>query len=168
MATLYLMLGYPGAGKTTTAEVIRELTGALHLSSDKLRHELFDQPGFTQPEHDALYKELDARAEALLAQGRDVIYDANLNRYQHRWDKYQICARAGAKPVLVWVQTPKDLAKQRATAMHRLHLAPADETLSQLFDRIAGIIEEPVPDEPYTAIDGTKVTPQYVANCLGL
>ncbi len=166
--TLFLMLGYPGAGKTTTAEVIQRLSGAVHLSSDKLRMELFGQPEFTDSEHESLYKELDSQAEKLLAQGKSVIYDANLNRYQHRKEKYDICDRTGAVPVLVWVQTPKDLAKQRATAMHRLHLAPADETLSQLFDRIAGIIEEPKPDEPYTAIDGTKVTSDYIADCLGL
>ena len=30
--TLFMMFGYPGAGKTTTAEIINELTGAEHLS----------------------------------------------------------------------------------------------------------------------------------------
>ncbi len=168
MSTLYLMLGYPGAGKTTTAEVIHKLTGAVHLSSDTLRTEMFVSPTFDQAEHDALYKALDEKTETLLGQGKSVIYDANLNRYQHRLDKYGICQRTGAKPVLVWVQTPKELAKQRATETDRLHLVPKNETLAQMFDRIAGIIEEPGANEPHTVIDGTKVSPEYVAKHLDI
>jgi predicted kinase len=166
MPTLYLMLGYPGAGKTTTAEIIHQLTGAVHMSSDKLRLELFSPPSFSQTEHDALYKALDQRTEALLQEGKSVIYDANLNRYQHRKDKYDICIHTSANPVLVWVQTPKDIAKHRATETNRLHLVPRDETLSQMFDRIAGLIEKPVADESYIAIDGTNVTAEYIARQL--
>lgn len=168
MPTLYLMLGYPGAGKTTTAKVIRELTGAEHLSSDALRLELFPNPQFSQAEHDELYKILDTRTERLLREGKDVIYDANLNRQRHRQDKYDICQRTNAKSVLVWVQTSKGLAKQRASTNDRLQLVPHGETLEQMFDRIAEIIEEPTADEPFVSIDGTQVTPDYVAKTLGL
>lgn len=162
------MLGYPGAGKTTTAQVIHELTGAEHLSSDKLRLELFPQPSFSPEEHDALYKTLDERTEALLSQEKDVIYDANLNRYEHRKDKYTICQRTGARPELIWVQTPKEIARQRATDPARQQLVPLGETLPQMFDRIAGIIEEPIADEPYIIVDGTKVTAEYITNKLDL
>ncbi len=168
MATLYLMLGYPGAGKTTTAKVIHDLAGAVHLSSDALREELFSPPVFTQEEHDALYKELDVRTEALLGEGKDVIYDANLNRYQHRQDKYAICQRTGAVAKLIWVQTPKEIAKQRATDPARQQLVPLGETLPQMFDRIADIIEEPLPGEPYVVVDGTKVSPEYITDKLGI
>src|SRR5215207_7043841 len=101
MPTLYLMFGYPGAGKTTTAEAIATLTGAVHLSSDKVRLELFPRPAFSQAEHDALYKTLNLRTEELLRQGKDVVYDANLNRYQHRKEKYDICQQTGATPKLL-------------------------------------------------------------------
>lgn len=162
------MLGYPGAGKTTTAEVIHELTGAEHLSSDKLRLELFPRPSFSPEEHDTLYQTLDERTEALLGQGKDVIYDANLNRYQHRQDKYAICQRTGAQPKLIWVQTPKEIARQRATDPQRQQLVPLGETLPQMFDRIAGIIEEPLENEPHITVDGTKVTPEYITNKLDI
>ncbi len=165
---LYLMLGYPGAGKTTTAEVIHKLTGAVHLSSDLLRVEMFEAPKFDQPEHDELYKALDEQTEKLLGEGKSVIYDANLNRYQHRADKYEICKRTSAKPILVWVQTAKELAKQRATEPTRAHLVPQNETLSQMFDRIALIIEEPTATEPFIPTDGTQISPEYVSKILGL
>ncbi len=161
-------MGYPGAGKTTISKVIHELTGAKHLSSDNTRFQLFKNPSFSPEEHEALYKALDAQTEKLLSEGKDVIYDANLNRLQHRHEKYDICQRTGASSVLVWVKTPLELAKQRAVTEHRLHLVPRDETLASMFERIAGIIEEPAGDEPYVEIDGSNVSKQMVADSLNL
>ncbi len=166
--TLYLMLGYPGAGKTTAAEVIQKLTSAVHLSSDALRTSMFDTPVFNQAEHDKLYSEIDRQTEAILSKGKSVIYDANLNRLEHRLEKYEICKRTGAQSRLIWVQTPKDIAKLRATEISRQHLVPKDETLSEMFDRIANIIEVPGTNEPFIPIDGTKVTPMYIAQTLNL
>lgn len=160
------MLGYPGAGKTTVAELLHTLTGAVHLSSDKTRLEMFANPSFSSQEHDALYQALDSQTETWLAQGKSVIYDANLNRYQHRADKYAICERTGAKAILLWVQTPKQLAKERAAHMSRLHLVPDNESPEKMFDRIAAVIEEPTPNEPFIQLDGTKITPAYLTQKL--
>ncbi len=168
MATLYMMLGYPGAGKTTAAEHIQKLTGAVHLSSDEFRSKIFEKPKFSQSEHDTLYAELDKQTTELLSAGKSVIYDANLNRLQHRIEKYDICKRTGANPKLIWVQTPKDLAKHRATDIGRQHLVPKNETLSEMFDRIALIIEEPGPVEPFTPVGGTKITSSYISQTLNL
>src|SRR5689334_4983914 len=100
--TLFMMFGYPGAGKTTVANIINEVTGAVHLSSDEVRLELFPEPIYTQAEHDTVYATLDERAEAALREGKSVIYDANLNRFVHRMEKYTLCERAGARAVLFW------------------------------------------------------------------
>jgi predicted kinase len=168
MAKLYMMFGYPGAGKTTAAEAIARLTGAVHLQSDNVRLELFPEPTFSQTEHDALYTTLDNRTEQLLHEGRDVIYDANLNRYQHRRDKYDICERANATPVLLWVQTEKTLSKTRAMHESRQHLWPPGETPGRIFDRVADVIQEPGPGEPYIVLDGTQITDEYIKNLLDL
>lgn len=162
------MLGYPGAGKTTTAKIISKLTGAIHLSSDKLRFELFSKPAFDQAEHDKLYTELDKQTDELLSTGKDVIYDANLNRLNHRRDKYKICKLTGSTPIIVWVQTPKNIAKTRATHVERLHLIPSNETPEAMFDRISDIIEEPGDSEKYIVIDGTNVNESVVKTKLGL
>lgn len=166
--TLYLMVGYPGAGKTTVAGLISQLTGAVHLSSDQARIELFPKPKFSQTEHDKLYDYLDKKTEELLSQGKSVIYDANLNRYQHRHDKYEICKRTDATPVLVWVQTNKTLAKERAVHESRAHLVPGHETAHDMFDRIADIIEPPHSDEQPIIIDGTEVSSELIAGALKL
>lgn len=159
---LYMLFGYPGAGKTTAAGIIHDITGAVHLSSDKTRFEMFDNPDFSQLEHDKLYDKLDNETENLLRKGQDVIYDANLNRLKHRQDKYDICERTGAKPILLWVKTPRELAKERAAHLSRQHLWPPGETSAELFDRIAGVIEEPTDQEAYVDVDGTKLDEEHV------
>lgn len=160
--TLYMMMGYPGAGKTTIAGMIAEQTGAVLLSSDVVRMELFPEPTFGQAEHDQLYTALDNKTLELLQSDQSVIYDANLNRYQHRQEKYDICARTGATPVLVWVRTAKDVSKERAVHDSRSHLVPQNETAEAMFDRIAHIIEEPAKDEPVVQIVGEDVTPEII------
>lgn len=164
--TLFLMFGYPGAGKTTAAKTIQELTGAEHLSSDILRLELFPKPTYSQEEHDAVYAELDKRTEASLSQGKSVIYDANLNRYQHRLEKYQMCERTGAKAALLWIQAPKDLARERAVLRGHHHLVPKDETFESMFDRVTSVIEEPREDEPVYTINGAPLETSAVSELL--
>jgi hypothetical protein len=129
---------------------------------------MFSQPRFNQPEHEILYRTLNYASELLLADGVSVVYDANLNRYQHRQEKYEICARTGAVPMLVWVQTPKDIAKERAVHDSRGHLIPPNETASDMFDRIAGVIEEPHPSEHAVLLDGTQLSEAYVRRQLNL
>ncbi|MEO8785060.1 MAG: ATP-binding protein [Candidatus Saccharimonadales bacterium] len=162
MPTLYLLFGYPGAGKTSAAKLLQQQTGAVHLSSDELRIQLFPKPSFSQPEHDELYKQLDRRTEELLASGQSVIYDANLNRRQHRQEKYRIASRTGAAYQLLWIQTPRAEARHRATDPSRNHLIVPGETAGQMFDRIADLIEEPTADEPTTIINGQDLSAQLL------
>lgn len=166
--SLYLMLGYPGAGKTTAADAIASLTRAVHLSSDKIRAEMFPSSQFTPEEHVQLYKAIDAKTAELLAEGKSVIYDANLNRYIHRKEKYDICQKTGAKPVLIWVKTPEGLSKSRAIHESRSHLWPAHEKPGAMFDRLVGVFEPPTDVEQYIELDGTKISPEYVQQALEL
>lgn len=163
-----MMFGYPGAGKTTTAKLISKLTGAYHLSSDKVRLELFQEPTFSKLEHQRLYDELDKKTTDLLEAGQDVIYDANLNRYQHRLEKYDICKATGAVPRLLWIQTDRDLAKQRALHDSRQQLWPPDVTPAQLFERVADVLETPQTHEPSIKLDGTAITASYIKEKLKL
>ncbi len=163
---LYLLFGYPGAGKTTVAKAIEKLTDAVRLSSDEIRFSHYNQPTFSQQEHDELYSFLNTETKRLLSKGTSVIYDANLNRFQHRQEKYDIAIATGAKAVLLWVQTPKHLAKQRAMHEDRLRFATHNENLGDMFDRISGVIEQPTDTERPIILDGTKASLQYVAEAL--
>lgn len=160
--TLYLLLGLPGSGKTTAAKQIAKLTGAVHLSSDNFRLSLFNNPTFTQDEHDALYKTLDYMCELLLTNGTSVVYDANLNRHMHRVEKYRLAKKTGAKVKLYWLQVHRDTAKARRVATQHPSLVPKHETPHDMFERIATIFEPPAKDEPFAELDGTKITTDYV------
>ncbi len=167
--TLYLMLGYPGAGKTTAAASSARITGAVHVSSDEVRRELFPSSAFTQTEHDQLYAELDARVSGLLSQGKSVVYDANLNRRVHRQEKYALAASLEVHPVLVWVKTPQDIARdRRVNAEPQQDLTPTHETPAEMFDRITELFEAPQSDEPYAELDGTLISDEYVQSKLGI
>lgn len=163
-----MMMGYPGAGKTTTAQIIAKLTGAAHISSDKMRLALFPNPEFSVQEHRLLYKELDHITKELLKAGKDVIYDANLNRLVHRQEKYDVCKEVDAKPVLIWVKTDQGLAKRRATHGSRAHLWPPNEPADKMFERLVGIFEEPKANEPHIIIYGSRFSEEAVKKVLDL
>lgn len=167
--TLYLMLGLPGSGKTTTAAELSKITGAVHLSSDEFRLAMFPKPTFSELEHELLYATLDYLAELLLKQGVSVIYDANLNRRHHRQDKYAICAKLSAHCELLWVQTSRELAQSRRVSNSHDMLRPPFESPEAMFDRIASIFEAPAEQsEPFTKLNGTKITPDYLRQTLNL
>src|SRR5688500_5646811 len=106
---LYLMLGYPGAGKTTTAKIIHELTGAVHLWADKIRNERFSEPTPSHAENLELYNYLNELTGELLATGQSVIFDTTFNFYKDRQHLREIASRYGAVTQLIWVRTPKEL-----------------------------------------------------------
>lgn len=164
--TLHLIMGLPGAGKSTLSRKLALLTGAKRLSSDEYRIQIFEQPCFSQDEHDRLYGILDHNVEHLLAANFDVIYDANVNRKQHREEKYQLAKRYDTDVKLWWVQTPKKLAKERRIAEQDAILLPEGESSQKMFERIAAIIEPP-DDEPHITIDGTEITGEIIKKHLG-
>lgn len=163
---LYLLLGLPGSGKTTAAKEIAKLTGAVHLSSDSFRLNLFKKPTFSQSEHDSLYKMLDYMCELLLQNGTSVVYDANLNRYTHRLEKYQLAKKTNADVQLFLLQVHRDMAKKRRIDTQHPDLVPKHENPHDMFERIADIFEPPNKIEKYTELDGTKITKPYVSSFL--
>lgn len=164
--TLFLLLGLPGSGKTTAAKEIATLTGAVHLSSDNFRLSLFDAPQFTQDEHDALYKTLDYMCELLLKTGTSVVYDANLNRYEHRHEKYLLAKKLHIPVRLLWLQVEKATAKKRRIETQHPALVPQHENPHDMFERIATVFEAPTSEESFTILDGTKITTEYIAEQL--
>ncbi len=163
------MMGLPGAGKTTAAKAIEKLAGAIRLSSDEARIVLWDEPTFSEEEHQQLYDYLDDQTRHLLQAGKSVIYDANLNRYEHRQDKYELANTLDVNVVLCWVKTPREIAKtRRVEEVGHHHLVTKNEDPESMFERIATILEEPGENEPFVELDGTKISPEYIKAKLSL
>jgi predicted kinase len=169
MPTLYMMLGYPGSGKTTTAKIIHELTGATHLWADKIRREMFERPTYSHPENLKLYEHLNQEAAELLAAGNSVIFDTNFNFLRDRKHMREIAAAHKADAKLIWVKTDKEIARERAIdGAHLQTTRILGNMPDETFNRMSRNLQVPNGNEPYTEIDGTKVTPEYVKNQLGL
>lgn len=161
---LYLMLGYPGSGKTTTAKELHEITGAVHIWADHERQKMVENPQHTYEESLELYKQLNARTNQLLAAGLSVIFDTNFNYYKDREKLRRIASRHNAKSVLIWVRTPKELAQARATEQVRFPYS--DSMPHERFNRKVKNLQKPRSNEQYIEVDGTKITTEYIKKVL--
>jgi predicted kinase len=164
-----LMVGYPGAGKTTTSQIIHDLTEAVHIWADYERRAMFGDPKHTHSESQELYGHLNKSTELLLAEGQSVIFDTGFN---HRKDRDKLRAIADAHKAdtkLIWVQVSKDIAKGRAVSDE--HADDNSYTLNMThheFESTSSKLEPPEADEQPIILDGIKITPEYVAKALKL
>lgn len=164
---LYLMLGYPGAGKTTTAKIIHKLTGAVHLWADKIRNERYPNPTHSHQENLELYDYLNELTAEMLATGQSVVFDTGFNLYKDRERLRKIAEDHNASTLIVWLKVVKDLARERATHPdHAKHNTYPEPMRTDRFESISEKIEEPLPHENCIEVDGTKVSPGYINDLL--
>lgn len=168
-ATLYLMIGYPGSGKTTTSQIIYDLTGATHIWADYERRAMFGTPKHSTAESKELYSHLNKTTEMLLSESSSVIFDTGFNFRRDRDKLRAIAAAYNADTKLVWIKVPKELARSRATKQSQGQSTRllGDMLLSD-FNRITRNLEPPTKDENPIILDGTQITPAYVAKQLKL
>lgn len=163
------MLGYPGAGKTTAAHILHDLTGAVHIWADQIRRERFHPPTYTHTENGELYGHLNELAAELLATGQSVIYDTNFNFYRDRKRMMQLAQEHKARVMVLWLRTGKGLSKTRATHdAHMTHTRVLGRMLEKDFERLSGNLQPPRNDESVIELDGTKITKDYIKKALGL
>lgn len=152
--TLFLLLGYPGSGKSTFGKQVSTARGIVRFSSDGLRDYMY---GHSAAAHNprnnpAVFGALDYVAAQLLAAGQSVLYDANNNRRRDRTRRQKRAAEYGARVVVLWVQTPLKVAKEREAERARdpNHLPIPPER----YDRLASALQEPGSHEAVIAVDG--------------
>lgn len=164
---LYLMLGYPGAGKTTASKIISNMTGAVHIWADHERQLMFKNPSHSQIESNTLYDHLNKRTKELLADGHSVVFDTSFNRYKDRQHLRAIADKYGAKTIVIWINTSKNLSQKRAThenqAIRNHHPAVMGK---EEFLKIISHFEPPRQDEEYYAIDGEGLDPESLSPVL--
>lgn len=166
---LYIFIGSPGAGKTTVATFIHELTGAVHLWADHERNAMFGTVTHSKLESDTLYAHLNQMTDELLATGHSVIFDTNFN-YKKDRDYLATLARAhDAETLIVWLQTPINIARERA--LHHTHRDRNgyDQTMTiEEFTRLTNHLETPSDNENFITIDGSNIDKVTVAKHLGI
>lgn len=82
MQTVYIMIGIPGAGKTTFAKT--RLSHAVYLGTDAIREELFGKE-LTLRGHKQVHAIMHERMLKLLSEGHDVVIDCtNVTRKRRK------------------------------------------------------------------------------------
>ena len=90
MATIHLMVGFIGFGKTTLAKLLETQLSAIRLTHDDIMTERY---GRHPDDFDAKYKQVDDfiknKAATYIKQGKDIIMDYGLWTHKRRKDYYQ-------------------------------------------------------------------------------
>lgn len=110
---LILVVGLPGVGKTTVAEIVSDHMNAVHLRSDIIRKELFEQPEYSHFETSATYSELFKRAAMKLEEGVSVVVDATFDTQIRREYAQHITKSEGCEFRIIWVKCDPKTVKQR-------------------------------------------------------
>lgn len=164
---LFLMLGFPGSGKSYFAERLAREMSALHLNSDAMRLAIFG----SRDETDRIYHSdsrpvlntytfgaMNCATKSALNNGISVVYDANNNSIQERADIAASLENNTILPVVVWVSVPKEVAIQRVISRRETeNQRQLSEEDAQIYiDKIDSTIEAPIESENVIKIEGTK------------
>jgi predicted kinase len=113
---LIVVSGLPGTGKSFFCRKLAERLSFPILASDTSRKILFPFPRYKESENKRLFSAYHVLIEELLGKGIPVIFDATNLLEHHREYLYRAAERAGAKLILVWVEAPTEVVRQRLLA----------------------------------------------------
>jgi len=110
---LVIVSGLPGTGKSYFSRKLAERLPSAVIESDALRKQLFTIPTYRAEESHRLFNACHRLVEELLGKGIPVILDATNLVEHHREPLYRIARRLGAKLIIVRVEAPRELVRQR-------------------------------------------------------
>ena len=108
--------GLPGTGKSYFCNKLAERLPLIILESDVLRKVLFSPPSYSLMESSRLFRATHRLIERLLERGISLVLDATNLSERYRERLYSIADRLDAKLVLVRVEAPPQLVRERLKA----------------------------------------------------
>ncbi len=122
MATLHMMVGLPGSGKTTEAKRLEREYRALRLTPDEWQYFLFGHD-ISDPEHDERHTKIEELmweiAEKVLKSGVDVILDFGFWSKSERDEFRRKAASVGASSRIHYMDVPLDVIWERLADRNR-------------------------------------------------
>lgn len=110
---MIVISGLPGTGKTYFCGKLAERLPFIILESDNLRKTLFQSPSYSAKESSQLFRAIHLLIERLLKKGISIILDATILSERNREHLYSITGRLGVKLVLVRVEAPPEVVRER-------------------------------------------------------
>jgi len=110
---LVVVSGLPGTGKSHFSSQLVRRWPFLILESDALRKTLYPAPSYSQPENSSLFRAVHLLVERLLKRGVPLILDATNLSERYREHLYGIADRLDARLVLVRVEAPPEIVRER-------------------------------------------------------
>jgi predicted kinase len=165
-----VLVGLPGAGKSTLAEVLAlRLPGARVLDKDKVRHVLFDPCDYTSAERDVVFTAMLDAARYHLGRDRIVVFDGlTFSRRSQVAAAEAVAHDAGAFVAVLVCDVPLEVAIARVEAADD-HLAANRD--AQVVRRVAAEMEEPSGDyltqdmtsDPYRLVEQDRASGEDLA-----
>jgi predicted kinase len=164
-AGVIVLVGLPGAGKSTLAGALAErLPGARVLDKDKVRHVLFDPCDYTSAERDVVFAAMLDAARYHLGRDRIVIFDGlTFSRRSQVAAAEAVAHDAGGFVAVIVCDVPLEVAIARCEAGGDEHLAANRD--GELVRRVAAEREEP--SDQYVTLDMTREPAELVDQALG-
>jgi predicted kinase len=110
---LIIVSGLPGTGKSYFSRKLAEQLPSVIVESDALRKRLFPTPNYSAEESRRLFSACHRLIEECLGSGISVILDATNLVEHHREPLYRIAQRLQAKLILIQVEAPHELVRER-------------------------------------------------------
>lgn len=150
-ATVHLLCGLNGAGKTTHARRLAEERRAVRFSLDEWMLRLHPELRYDAPTYGELAERCKAliwaTAQQILALGHDVILDWNGWNRARRAIWRDLARDAGYNVALHYVQVPLEVAIAQAEARAAANTTGAHRLDAEAIRHLAAIFEEPSDDE---------------------
>ncbi len=152
---LTLMVGLPGAGKTTRAKELEQATGAVRFTPDEWHLFLFGDD-FHDPREHALHDQRHDRVEELqwrlgkrlLAQGVSVILDFGFWAKEQREEKYREAQALEVEFSLCYVHAPLEELCRRLEARVQAGQKDVFQTITREdMEQWAALFQEPDEEE---------------------
>lgn len=151
---LVVVSGLPGTGKSFFCHKLAERLPFLILSSDALRKVLFPSPLYNEDENRRLFSACHTLIQELLTKGIPIIFDATNLSERHREYLYHAAEKAGAKLILVCIEAPPEVVRQRLLAREKGFVQDDSQAGWQVYRRMKPRKEKV--SRNYFAVDTSK------------
>ena len=150
--TVYVICGFIGAGKTTFAKKLEAKTGAVRITKDEWSISLIGNDPTIEgyAEWDTKIIKLSRNVAFQIAEKSiDVILDEGFWEREQRDEMRRRSEAAGAKALLVYLDTPLDTIRERVERRNEAPRKDAFEISLEMLDYYLQFWEPPTEDEGY-------------------